>query len=187
MSLTPKIIVVHGLPAVGKLTVAKELAELTGFKLFHNHIVVDLLLSVFDFGSPSFVKLREEMWLSVMNEAVRTRSVRGLIFTFAPENTVTPGYFDKLIASTEALGGEILFVKLICKQEDIEARMNSDSRQDHKKLKSVELFRQLQVSNTFECGGLPEVSGITLDTSALTPVESALAIKEHFHLCDSES
>ena len=53
-----KLIFLYGLPATGKLTVAHELAAITGFKVFHNHLVVDVLLTVFDFGSPDFVRLR---------------------------------------------------------------------------------------------------------------------------------
>ena len=66
-----KLIVLFGMPATGKLTVGQELAALTGFKLFHNHLVVDLLLSVFEFGSPGFVELREKIWLSVVRAACR--------------------------------------------------------------------------------------------------------------------
>ena len=52
-------------PAVsGKLTIAKELATLTGFSLFHNHLVVDAVAAVFPFGSERFVKLREQFWLA---------------------------------------------------------------------------------------------------------------------------
>ncbi|MBD0327065.1 MAG: AAA family ATPase, partial [Pyrinomonadaceae bacterium] len=46
-----KLIFLHGLPGVGKLTVARELAKLTGFKVFHNHLAVDLVESLFEFGS----------------------------------------------------------------------------------------------------------------------------------------
>src|SRR5271170_2790832 len=86
-----KLIFIYGLPATGKLTVAQELASLTGFKLFHNHLVVDCLLSVFEFGSPPFVQLREEIWLSVFDHACRS-NLPGLIFTFAPEKTVRPQF-----------------------------------------------------------------------------------------------
>ena len=43
-----KLIFVYGLPATGKLTVARELSSLTGYKVFHNHLVVDLLQSTID-------------------------------------------------------------------------------------------------------------------------------------------
>jgi hypothetical protein len=37
-----KLIFLHGLPGFGKLTDARELAKLTRFKIFHNHLAVDL-------------------------------------------------------------------------------------------------------------------------------------------------
>jgi deoxyadenosine/deoxycytidine kinase len=50
-----KIVWIHGAPAAGKLTVAKELKEKYGFKLLHNHLAVDLSLSIYDeFGAKDF-------------------------------------------------------------------------------------------------------------------------------------
>ena len=71
-----KLIFIYGMPATGKLTVARELANMTGLKLFHNHLVVDLLLSTFEFGSEPFVELREEIWLSVFRQACRKQFAR---------------------------------------------------------------------------------------------------------------
>ena len=45
-----KLVFLYGPPAVGKFTVAKELAALTGFKLFHNHLTVDVATSIFEHG-----------------------------------------------------------------------------------------------------------------------------------------
>src|SRR3712207_8152880 len=53
-----EMVFVHGPAASGKLTVARELGLLTGLPVFHNHLVVDVLLEVFEFGSPEFVALR---------------------------------------------------------------------------------------------------------------------------------
>jgi hypothetical protein len=75
-----RLIFLHGLPGVGKLTVASELTKLTGFRIFHNHLAVDLVESVFDFGSLPFVELREEVWLTVFTRAVAA-NLNGLIFT----------------------------------------------------------------------------------------------------------
>ena len=58
-----RLIFIYGMPAPGKLTVAQELAKLIGYKLFHNHLVVDLLLLTNEFGSATFVRLREKIWL----------------------------------------------------------------------------------------------------------------------------
>src|SRR5271156_4120318 len=86
-----RLIFIYGMPAAGKLTVARELAAITGLRLFHNHLTVDLLLSTFEFGSPRFGSLREQIWLSVFEEACRS-GLAGLIFTFNPETTVRPQF-----------------------------------------------------------------------------------------------
>lgn len=57
-----QLIFLYGPMAAGKLTVARELAARTGFALFHNHLLVDAVAAVFPFGSPSFVRLREQFW-----------------------------------------------------------------------------------------------------------------------------
>jgi hypothetical protein len=76
--------------ASGKLSIARELAGRTGLPLFHNHSAVDAVETVFPFGSTNFVRPREHFWLIMIGEAVRAD--RSLIFTFAPEPTVTPGF-----------------------------------------------------------------------------------------------
>ena len=52
-----ELLFIYGPAAVGKLTVGRELAKLTGFRHFHNHLTVDAVMAVFDFGSESFINL----------------------------------------------------------------------------------------------------------------------------------
>ncbi len=101
-----KLFFLYGLPGTGKLTIARELAELTGIKLFHNHLTVDLLFSVFEFGSVPFVKLRERIWLSVFEEAA---ALPAMIFTFNPENSVRQSFIQKTVETIESRDGEVVF------------------------------------------------------------------------------
>lgn len=68
--LTMDLVFLHGRAAAGKLTTARALERRLGWPVFHNHLVVDLLTELFPFGSDPFVRLREQMWLSVIAEAV---------------------------------------------------------------------------------------------------------------------
>jgi replication-associated recombination protein RarA len=55
-----KFVVIFGPPAVGKMTVGHELSKITGFRLFHNHMTIELVLNFFDFGDPQFEALVSE-------------------------------------------------------------------------------------------------------------------------------
>ena len=169
-----KLIVLFGMPATGKLTVGKELAALTGFRLFHNHLVVDLLLSVFDFGSPGFVELREQIWLSVFREACR-EGVPGLIFTFAPEATVRPEFIGRLVETMTSEGGSADFVELTCPIAVLRSRIDSESRRGFKKLTSLEVFDKLHNTGALFNYAMPEPQ-LSVDTSRSTPAEAALRI-----------
>ena len=137
-----KLIFIYGMPAVGKLTVAQELAAITGYRLFHNHLVVDLLLTVFEFGSPQFVALREEFWLSIFQQAARS-GLSGMIFTFNPESTIRPEFIPKLIKTLAEAGSRVEFVELTCPLAEVRRRIAGLSRHQHKKLTSVPLFDEL--------------------------------------------
>lgn len=169
-----KLIFIYGLPATGKLTVAQELAALTGYRLFHNHLTVDLLLSVFDFGSEGFVKLREEIWRSVFEQAGQSE-LPGLIFTFAPEWSVRPEFIGDTVELVRRGGGEVEFVKLTCPLAELKARMESASRRGHGKLTSVSLFERMHADGSFDDSHMPEPR-LTLDTSVSDPKEAALQI-----------
>ncbi|MCM3901095.1 MAG: AAA family ATPase, partial [Pyrinomonadaceae bacterium] len=166
-----KLIFLHGLPGVGKLTVARELAVITGFKLFHNHLTVDLVTSVFEFGSEHFVELREKIWLDVFAQAGKA-GLGGLIFTFAPESTVRDSFITEARSTVEANGGEVLFVELTCSREELERRLTSQSRQGFGKLNSLELFRELTSKGVFNNPGIPS-SVLSLDITTLAPGEAA--------------
>lgn len=169
-----KLIFVSGLPGVGKLTVAKELSALTGLKLFHNHLTVDLLLPVFEFGSLPFIELRESIWLSVFDHAAHA-NLPGLIFTFNAENTVRQSFITRTQEIVSSRGGQVLFVELICDEEELERRMDAPSRRAHKKLTSWKQYLELKAAGVFSLPKLPAPL-LSVDTGKLDPKGAALLI-----------
>lgn len=171
-----KLIFISGLPGVGKLTVAKELSAITGHKLFHNHLTVDLLLSIFPFGSPQFVELRESIWLSVLEQACRA-DLHGLIFTFNAENTVRQSFVAALQQTIAANGGTIYFVELVCDDQELQRRMDTASRRQYAKMTSWTKFVELRGAGAFSTPRLP-APALIVDTGKLDPKSAALRIAE---------
>jgi len=166
-----KLIFLHGLPGVGKLTVARELAEVTRFKVFHNHLAVDLVESVFEFGSQPFVELREKIWLDAFSQAVAA-GLNGMIFTFAYDRTVRGSFIENTRRVVESAGGEVLFVELRCSAEELEKRIEHPSRQRFGKLNSVGQFRELKEAGAFVDPGIPR-ERLLVDTTDLSASDAA--------------
>ncbi len=167
-----KLVLIHGGPAVGKLTVARELARLSGFHLFHNHLTVDLVGAVFEFGSEPFVRLREDIWLAVFREAARHDT--SLIFTFAPEATVATDFVAKAVERVESAGGQIVLVELTCAEADLERRLTDPSRTAFGKLNAFEQYRDLKNAGAFTFPAIP--SDLVIDTSNTPPEAAARTI-----------
>ncbi|MGW2145197.1 hypothetical protein ACWCOT_12890 [Nonomuraea bangladeshensis] len=77
----PTLLCIVGPPAVGKMTVAYEIAQLTGLKVFHNHLAIEPVLRFFEFGSEPYVRLVGEFRRRIFEE-VAASDLAGLIFTF---------------------------------------------------------------------------------------------------------
>jgi hypothetical protein len=175
-----RLVFIYGLPATGKLTVARQLSELVGYKLFHNHLVVDLLLSTFDFGSAPFVELREQIWLSVFDQACRSQ-LKGLIFTFNPETSVRANFVQKTLETVSQGGGRVDFVELVCPIAELKRRIDDPSRLHYRKLSSLSLFERLAATGEFDTSHMPKPR-ITVDTSVKSPREAAAEITTALHL-----
>lgn len=174
------LIFIYGFPGVGKLTVARELSKLTELPLFHNHLVVDLLLSLFEFGTPPFVELRERIWLDTFAEAAKAK-LPSLIFTFAFDHTIRKSFINNVCSVMKASGGEVLFVELKCEEQELERRITDASRKDFGKLSSLEQYRELNAAGAFVNPGIPTGS-FSIDVTTLPPLDAALQIAKGLQL-----
>jgi len=140
-----QLIVLHGPAAAGKLTTARALERRLGYPVFHNHLVVDTLTTMFPFGSEPFVRLREQFWLDVFEEAARTG--RSLLFTFAPEATVRPGFPARVRETVERHGGSVRFVRLAVSEREQERRIENPDRGEFHKLNDLETLRRTRLDD----------------------------------------
>jgi hypothetical protein len=174
-----KFVFIYGPPAAGKLTVARELSALTGFSLFHNHLIVDAVASVFPFGSERFIRLRETFWLTMFREAGEAR--QSLIFTFCPEATVAPDFPDRVKHAVETVGGELLLVRLALTTEEQERRIGNDDRLGFGKLRSVDLLRRIR-GELLRCEAAMPQAALTVNTGLVEPTIAARMIVKSFDL-----
>jgi chloramphenicol 3-O-phosphotransferase len=172
----PQLVVLHGLPAVGKYTIGKVilqqlLSRNDNWKFFHNHLVVDTVLALFPFGSPNFCKHREIIWKSLMADAIAEKS--NILFTFSPDTTVTEDFPEKLKSIIENQGGQMIGIKITC-ENGTELTDRMKERQNFSKLNDVKLFEELSANGAFDFPHFPV--DFKIDSSQYTVQECSSKI-----------
>ena len=133
------LVILFGPPAVGKMTVGQELSKLTGYKLLHNHMTIDLVTEFFDFGTPQFGRLVPAFRQMLVAEAAAS-DLLGLIFTFvwAFGNEDDKQFLDGLRNSVAKYGGSTYYAELEAEMEERLIRNRTENRLKHKKMKDSE-------------------------------------------------
>lgn len=170
-----QLVFLHGPAASGKLTTALALGDLIGFPVFHNHLVVDALTTVFPFGSEPFVRLREQFWLQVFADAAIAD--RSLIFTFTPEATVRPGFPSRAREAVEDHGGQVFFVRLTVSPGEQEKRIGAESRRAFHKLTDLPTLRRIR-SEPAPIEQPP--ADLEVDTDVSPAEQTAALVVRHF-------
>lgn len=174
-----KLIFLYGAPAVGKLTVAQKIAELTGFKIFHNHLSIDAVEPVFEFGTKPFWRLIDLIRVETISEAARHNV--NLIHTFCYAKDHDDKYVAKITELIESNGGEVCFVLLTCERTEVEKRVLEESRKKYGKANNLKILNEIFDKYDFSFP-VPERESLIIDNTNLSPEKAAQKIIEHFKL-----
>lgn len=174
-----KLLIIYGAPAAGKLTIATEVARRTGFKLFHNHVSIDCVKPVFDFGTRPFLRMIETIRCAMIAEAAREDV--DLIHTFVYAAGDDDEHFAKLIASAEDNGGEVHLVLLRCDSDELKARIGNDSRVTIGKLTDPDAIDRSLIKYDLR-STYPGRESLVIDTTNITLEDATDRIIGHFAL-----
>jgi hypothetical protein len=173
------LVFIYGPPAAGKLTVANEIASLTGYKVFHNHLTIDAIEPIFEFGSPSFWKLVEKVRLDVISEAAEANI--SLIYTFCYAKDHDDLHIERVIQAIESKGGKVCFVLLAPGVAELETRVVDKSRKAFGKAQTLETLHQ--IIDRYELfSPVPQRESLRIDNSKLSPRETAQKVIAHYRL-----
>ncbi len=187
-------IILFGPHAVGKMTIGQELAKLTGYKLFHNHMTIDLVSELFDQDAqlmwPLVTSFRDQIF-----EAFPRSHNKGLIFTFmwALDEASDAAYLQGIEDRFTAIGGKVIYVELCADQKVRLERNKTPNRLANKPSKrnlerSETMFKTLEDKyrlNSKE-GEIQKAYYLKIDNTALEPQEAANIIVDYFSLSKTD-
>jgi len=185
-----ELVILFGPPAVGKMAVGMELERITGLRLFHNHMSIDLALRFFDFGEPAFNRLVAEFRTRIFEE-VAASDLPGLVFTFvwALDDPRDRAFIDRVCAIFAARGARVSFVELAASLEErlrrnetalrlAEKRPKRDLEKSRANLLAAEEAYRLNTDGDFF---YPE-RWLRIDNTHLAPDAVARQIADALHL-----
>lgn len=185
-----KLIIIFGPPAVGKMTVGQELESVTGLKLFHNHMTIELLKPFFDIKSSSFSRLVTLFRTEMLKEMAKS-DLEGVIFTggFDFNDPESVAFMDKISKYFEIEGAQVFYVELETDLEERLKRNKTDNRLNHKPSKRDLVASEAKIIefdktcrfNTFE-KELKKVNYIKIDNTNINAKKTAQKIKQSFQL-----
>jgi hypothetical protein len=187
---TMKLIIITGPQAVGKMTVGHELEKITGLKLFHNHMTIELVISLFDYETPEAQKLiklfRDEIF-----KTFASSDQEGLIFTVIC-NFDDPAEWERVKEVSNffsSKGGKVCLVELEADTQVRIERNKTEHRLAHKPSKRDVVWSESNLLNSVENhrlnsreGEIKEESYLRIDNTNLSPEDVALQIKNRFDL-----
>jgi hypothetical protein len=185
----PNLIVIIGPPASGKAAIGQSLAELTGFRLFHNHMTAEPAAALFGWGTPMFGEAATEVRLALLSKALNYPGQPDIIFTFvwAFDQAADNQFIAKLVQLFESSGQRVFFVELTASKQVRIEREGTPLRLSLKPAKQdVARARALHdvVDTKYQMnsnGKFPYPDRhVVIDTERQSPVESAQIIGQHF-------
>lgn len=183
------LVVIIGPPAVGKMTVGRELSALTGLPLFHNHLSIEAVLPVFPFGSEPFGRLVSDFRRRVFSE-VAASDLPGLIFTYvwAFDRPDDIRFVNELRAIFEDANGRSVFAELwadLATRIERNAEASRLAEKASKRDVAASRRRLLEAEERYSLssgGRFPLPNHLWLDNTELPPGEAAERIATQFDL-----
>lgn len=178
-----KLILIIGSGAVGKMTVGQELMKITDLRLFHNHMMIEPVIEIFNsFNGKVISRLRE-----VVFEEFLQSDNSGMIFTYM-------WAFDMPSDREYVLNVASKFDEVYCVELIADRAVRLERNKTENRLANKASKRDVELSNSrliredtnhrlvSEPGEIPFENYLRIDNTGLAPDLVAQMIKDKFDL-----
>ena len=143
-----RVILLHGPPACGKLTVARCMVEQLDAVILHNHLTFNLANNLFAIGDQRLLDLHRELRLVMLAHALAptpagATPVPDIILTLVYAEPDSIANLAEIGSRVEASGAELLPFYLQCAEQTLLQRVAAVEREKEGKLHNTARLREL--------------------------------------------
>lgn len=181
------LVLLMSFPGAGKKTVGEALAKKTHFILTHHHEWVDLILKLlgddyqvmWDLDAKGWEKLNaaDDLILSTMADVCpkeKSYIITQMMFDQDPYHQI---FYDKVLSVVEKRKAHFFPVRLLCDEEELIKRVQSEDRKNFFKTRDAELSRSRSREKEVFYSRHP--NEMTIDNTHKLPDEVADMIIDH--------
>lgn len=176
-----KLTIIYGPPASGKMTIAKELYNITEARFFPHNVIFDLINPLF--GNP-----RENDWMWDLYEEIKLDIIKkakeesvDLVLTEIFDKKFSNIRIKKFVNNLKKLNIDFSFVKITCNKEELLKRVENEDRKNTEKIASRDEYKKIIGKGDLDAV-IPYVDNIIIDNTNLSPKDAAKKIKNKINL-----
>ena len=174
-----RVILLHGPPASGKLTIARQLAARLNAVVLHNHLTFNLARALFEIGDQRLLDLHRQLRLVMLDHALAptpesARPVPDIILTLVYTDPDSIANCTEIIRRVDASGAELRPFYLQCSEQTLLERVASASREKEGKLHTPARLANMLAQNRYP--PLPDSRTRIVANDDLSPVAAAARI-----------
>jgi hypothetical protein len=177
-----RVILLHGPPASGKLTIARRLAAELEAVVLHNHLTFNLARTLYEIGDQRLLNLHRQLRLVMLDHALAptpadARPVPDIILTLVYTEPDSVDSITEIIRRVDASGAELLPFFLQCSEQTLLERVAAPGREKEGKLHTPARLRALLAEKHYP--PLPDPRTRIIANDSGSPEPAAAAIMRH--------
>ena len=174
-----RLVIIHGPPGVGKLTMARSLERMTNFKVLHNHLTFNPARVLFEIGDPRLNDLHHELRHTMIEHAAKA-DLDGILLTIVYSEPESIGTIKRIWNLCRKSDTQLHCVYLFCDEDELHRRVEDSDRSENKKLRSSAKLSTLLKEHDYI--PIPNSEALMIDITDRDPDSTSHMIIKHFQL-----
>ncbi len=176
--------VIYGPVASGKLTTAQEFAKQTGWKVFHNHLIQDILVDLLPYEREDLRPQRAALSRTIRKDILKVILAADInvVMTMNYGGSGGKDMLGFIVEQAQAHNTDLYIVRLHPDRAELDKRVVGESRKAYAKADTPEILARLLDGEGYGYEKFPDIEHLEIDNTEGTVGDTVHKIMAHYHI-----